>query len=115
MCVADTSPGQEILKYGQIIGRASHAIRAGEHMHVHNIESQCARRLAQGLRQMPTTFLGYPREKRRGRRAQLGRRGLGHGQLQPGHAHHCAHRGRLHPGHHAVRARAVRRRPRFRL
>ncbi len=50
-----------------------------------------------------------PARKRRGRRAQLGRRGLGHGQLQPGHAHHCAHRGRLHPGHHAVRARAVRR------
>ncbi|ODV42643.1 D-galactarate dehydratase [Cupriavidus sp. UYMMa02A] len=43
VCVADTSPGQEILKYGQIIGRASRAIRAGEHMHVHNIESARAR------------------------------------------------------------------------
>jgi len=43
VCVADTSPGAEILKYGQIIGRASQPVRAGEHMHVHNIESARAR------------------------------------------------------------------------
>lgn len=43
VCVTKTSAGQEILKYGQVIGRASQAIRAGEHMHVHNIESARAR------------------------------------------------------------------------
>jgi altronate dehydratase small subunit len=43
VCVADTTPGTEILKYGQIIGRASQPVRAGEHMHVHNIESARAR------------------------------------------------------------------------
>ncbi|MGO4331765.1 UxaA family hydrolase [Cupriavidus sp. 2TAF22] len=43
VCVADTDEGVGILKYGQLIGRASRAVRAGEHMHVHNIESARAR------------------------------------------------------------------------
>ena len=43
ICVADTVAGETILKYGQVIGRASRAVRAGEHMHVHNIESARAR------------------------------------------------------------------------
>ncbi|WP_427309727.1 UxaA family hydrolase [Cupriavidus sp. H39] len=43
ICVADTVAGDTILKYGQVIGRASRAVRAGEHMHVHNIESARAR------------------------------------------------------------------------
>ncbi|HEX3464312.1 MAG TPA: UxaA family hydrolase [Candidatus Elarobacter sp.] len=30
--------GALIRKYGQVIGRASAAIRAGEHVHVHNVE-----------------------------------------------------------------------------
>jgi altronate dehydratase small subunit len=43
VCITDTAPGATILKYGQVIGRASRAIRPGEHMHVHNIESSRAR------------------------------------------------------------------------
>ncbi|BDB28392.1 D-galactarate dehydratase [Cupriavidus sp. TA19] len=43
ICIADTVAGETILKYGQVIGRASCAVRAGEHMHVHNIESARAR------------------------------------------------------------------------
>ncbi|CAG9173498.1 UxaA family hydrolase [Cupriavidus pinatubonensis] len=43
ICITDTPSGVDIVKYGQVIGRASHMIRAGEHMHVHNIESARAR------------------------------------------------------------------------
>ena len=31
--------GDEIVKYGQVIGHASKAIAVGEHVHVHNVES----------------------------------------------------------------------------
>jgi altronate dehydratase small subunit len=31
--------GQAVVKYGETIGRATAAIRAGEHVHVHNVES----------------------------------------------------------------------------
>lgn len=43
VCIADTAQGAHILKYGQVIGRASLMVQAGEHMHVHNIESARAR------------------------------------------------------------------------
>lgn len=39
ICIAATPAGGDILKYGQVIGRASKAIAAGEHVHVHNVES----------------------------------------------------------------------------
>jgi altronate dehydratase small subunit len=39
VCVKDTSAGQDIVKYGQIIGKASAAIKPGAHVHVHNVES----------------------------------------------------------------------------
>ena len=32
-------PGGDILKYGTVIGRATRGIEAGEHVHVHNVES----------------------------------------------------------------------------
>jgi altronate dehydratase small subunit len=31
--------GKNILKYGEVIGRATKEIRAGTHAHIHNIES----------------------------------------------------------------------------
>jgi altronate dehydratase small subunit len=31
--------GEEILKYGTVIGRATQDIQPGEHVHVHNVES----------------------------------------------------------------------------
>jgi altronate dehydratase small subunit len=39
VCVADTPQGANVLKYGQVIGKASRALKVGEHTHVHNIES----------------------------------------------------------------------------
>lgn len=35
--------GEDILKYAAVIGRATADIRAGEHVHVHNVESTRAR------------------------------------------------------------------------
>ena len=35
--------GEDILKYGTVIGRATTDIRVGEHVHVHNVESTRAR------------------------------------------------------------------------
>jgi altronate dehydratase small subunit len=37
--VQDIQKGGEVLKYGEVIGRASKDISAGSHAHVHNIES----------------------------------------------------------------------------
>ena len=37
--VKDIALGENILKYGEIIGRATKEIRAGTHAHIHNIES----------------------------------------------------------------------------
>ncbi|MDH7507939.1 MAG: UxaA family hydrolase [Methanomassiliicoccales archaeon] len=31
--------GSEIIKYGEVIGRATSGIKKGEHVHVHNVES----------------------------------------------------------------------------
>ncbi len=39
VCVRDLAAGAEVLKYGQVIGRASRAIRAGEHVHTHKVEA----------------------------------------------------------------------------
>lgn len=36
-------PGEDILKYGTVIGRATNAIQPGDHVHVHNVESTRAR------------------------------------------------------------------------
>jgi altronate dehydratase small subunit len=35
--------GANVLKYGQVIGRATRAIAPGEHAHVHNFDSARAR------------------------------------------------------------------------
>lgn len=39
IAVTDIEEGDAIVKYGEVIGRASAGIRAGEHVHVHNMES----------------------------------------------------------------------------
>jgi len=41
--LTDIAAGDEILKYGEVIGLASQAIAAGAHVHVHNVESVRAR------------------------------------------------------------------------
>jgi len=40
---ADVKAGEPIIKYGLPIGRASRDIRRGQHVHVHNIESNRGR------------------------------------------------------------------------
>ena len=39
VCIRDLAPGADVIKYGQVIGRASRAIAAGDHVHVHNVEA----------------------------------------------------------------------------
>lgn len=39
LCIRDTPAGADVLKYGQVIGKASKALKAGEHTHIHNVES----------------------------------------------------------------------------
>ncbi|MGE4529091.1 MAG: UxaA family hydrolase [Rhodospirillaceae bacterium] len=39
LALADLPAGQDILKYGEVIGRATVDIPKGAHVHVHNIES----------------------------------------------------------------------------
>lgn len=39
LTVRDIQQGEEILKYGEVIGRAVAPIKTGCHAHVHNIES----------------------------------------------------------------------------
>lgn len=43
LTLADLAPGAAVLKYGQPIGRTTTAIRAGAHVHVHNIRSARAK------------------------------------------------------------------------
>lgn len=37
--VRDIVAGEAIVKYGEVIGLATKAIKAGQHVHVHNLES----------------------------------------------------------------------------
>ncbi|GAQ94503.1 MULTISPECIES: UxaA family hydrolase [Thermodesulfovibrio] len=37
--IADIKKGENVIKYGEVIGRAITDIKKGEHVHVHNIES----------------------------------------------------------------------------
>ena len=38
MALKEICKGQDIIKYGELIGRATTDIAAGEHVHVHNVE-----------------------------------------------------------------------------
>ncbi len=43
VCILEIGSGGEVLKYGQVIGRATQPIAVGQHAHVHNIDSARAR------------------------------------------------------------------------
>ena len=43
IALVDIAQGDEVLKYAEVIGVASQPITAGEHVHVHNVESIRAR------------------------------------------------------------------------
>lgn len=38
LALKDIGRGDEIVKYGEVIGRAVALIRRGEHVHIHNVE-----------------------------------------------------------------------------
>ncbi len=40
IAVRDVSEGNDVIKYGRAIGRATTAIKAGSHVHTHNIKSK---------------------------------------------------------------------------
>ena len=39
VAIKDIAQGEHIIKYGEVIGRATKHIKAGAHAHVHNVES----------------------------------------------------------------------------
>ena len=39
LAIREIPRGEEIIKYGEVIGRATRDIEIGEHVHVHNVES----------------------------------------------------------------------------
>lgn len=41
--LASLKAGDEIIKYGHVIGLATESVEAGQHIHVHNVESIRAR------------------------------------------------------------------------
>jgi altronate dehydratase small subunit len=43
IALRDIPKGEQVMKYGLSIGTASQDIRAGEHVHVHNVESNRGR------------------------------------------------------------------------
>ncbi len=43
IAIRDLSAGDEIRKYGEVIGLAACHIKRGQHVHVHNLESQRGR------------------------------------------------------------------------
>lgn len=43
IALVDIAKGDEVLKYAEVIGVASQPIAAGEHVHIHNVESIRAR------------------------------------------------------------------------
>lgn len=43
LALCDIAKGDKVMKYAEVIGVASVAITAGEHVHIHNVESIRAR------------------------------------------------------------------------
>ncbi len=68
----DIAAGEEVVKYGQVIGRATQTIRQGEWVHSHNLKSHLDETCnytyafsAAELKQESRKFLGYPRRDNR--------------------------------------------------
>ena len=40
MALRELAPGDTVLKYGACIGYATKAVHPGEHIHVHNLDSE---------------------------------------------------------------------------
>lgn len=44
IAIQEIQPGQDIIKYAESVGVATELIRPGQHVHVHNMESQRGRK-----------------------------------------------------------------------
>ncbi len=61
LAIAAIAQGQPVKRYGQIIGVATKDIRAGEHVHTHNLAfSDFAREHASGADAKPTAYVAQP-------------------------------------------------------
>jgi altronate dehydratase len=69
IATAAIAPGQQVIRYGQIIGNATRAIAAGEHIHTHNLGmgdhtadyAFASESTPQPVVTEKRTFMGYPR------------------------------------------------------
>ena len=43
LAVMNIGAGENVIKYGEVIGKALKDIEAGQHVHIHNVESQRGR------------------------------------------------------------------------
>ncbi|MBO4289457.1 MAG: UxaA family hydrolase [Lachnospiraceae bacterium] len=43
VALREVHPGEDIIKYGESLGEATHEIAAGEYVHVHNLDSKRGR------------------------------------------------------------------------
>lgn len=69
LALSDICAGEPVIKYGQIIGRATQDIKAGEWVHTHNLRSHLDEHVeytyqyhAEEPKRENGVFLGYPRE-----------------------------------------------------
>lgn len=40
IAIVDLKPGDDVIKYGMVMGYATSEIKAGQHVHVHNVDSE---------------------------------------------------------------------------
>ena len=40
IALRDIAAGEQVIKYGRSIGKASQSIKVGEHVHIHNVKSE---------------------------------------------------------------------------
>ena len=57
MAIEQIAPGDDIIKYGLAIARASVAIAPGEHVHVHNAGSKASSKPSPAMPQIPPTII----------------------------------------------------------
>ena len=71
IALTDIASGEKIIKYGEVIGRATSDIRAGEHVHTHNVRTALEESGEYEYRPVPAwnppadekrTFMGYLRK-----------------------------------------------------
>lgn len=75
LALRDHAAGEAVIKYGRPIGRASRAIGAGEHVHLHNLETRLSGEVAYVRQSGSATFGSASAKTWRGYRRADGRAG----------------------------------------